>query len=460
MKTPQHMLIGSTLALSLGTVAEVNAEGFVDDAQVKLSMRNLYYNSDNRGSASAPRQEEWGQGFNLNLQSGFTTGTVGFGVDALAVLGIRLDGGGRAGDNASNVTRNPSARAGQGNMFPVDSDNNAVDQFSSLGLTAKARVSNTEARLGTLQPKLPVVMSNDSRLLPQTFEGGQITSKEFDNLVINAGQLKRAKGRASSDNTALSMSGAQKKADSQAFNFAGFDYQLSKDLLAQYYFGNLDDFYNQHFLGLTHKLSLGAGSLKSDLRYWYSDADGKNASAQGRNDGYLASGYYGKNAAGAALTRGEVDNQTWSALFTYSLSGHSLGLGYQAVQGDSNFPFINQGDVHPGSSGAGTYLITDRQIGNFTRAGERTWLAQYDYDFAAAGIPGLTTTLVYLKGTNAKSSSGDLGEWERDFTLSYVTQSGPLKGVAFAWRNAAFRSEIASGVDQNRLIISYSISLK
>ncbi|MNR38447.1 hypothetical protein D3C85_1565530 [compost metagenome] len=56
--------------------------------------------------------------------------------------------------------------------------------------------------------------------------------------------------------------------------------------------------------------------MKSDLRYWYSDADGKNASVQGRNDGYLAFGYYGKTATGAALTRGEVETQTWITLFT------------------------------------------------------------------------------------------------------------------------------------------------
>ena len=459
MNIPPRPLTSCAIALSLGAVAQAHAEGFVEDAQARLSLRNHYYNSDNRGSGSAPRQEEWGQGFNLNLQSGFTTGTVGFGIDALALLGVRLDGGGRAGDNASSVTRNPSARAGQGNMFPVDSDNAAVDQFSSLGLTAKLRVSKTEARLGTLQPRLPVVMYNDGRLLPQTFEGAQVTSKEFDNLSLTAGQLNRAKGRASSDKTALSMGGAQKNADTQAFNFAGLDYQLSKDLLAQYYFGNLEDFYQQHFLGLTHKLILGSGSLKSDLRYWYSDADGKNASAQGRDEGYLAAGYYGENSAGAALTRGEVDNRTWSALFTYSLGGHSLGLGYQAVEGNSNFPFINQGDVHPGSSGALTYLITDRQLANFSRAGERTWLAQYDYDFVSIGVPGLTASLAYLKGTDVQSANGELSEWERDFALSYVTQSGPLKGLGVTWKNAAYRSEVVSGVDQNRLILSYSISL-
>ena len=51
------------------------------------------------------------------------------------------------------------------------------------------------------------------------------------------------------------------QADSNAFYFAGGDYKLTKDLTAQYYYGNLDDFYTQHFLGLTHNLALGAGVL-------------------------------------------------------------------------------------------------------------------------------------------------------------------------------------------------------
>ncbi|MNP44648.1 Porin-like protein NicP precursor [compost metagenome] len=58
-----------------------------------------------------------------------------------------------------------------------------------------------------------------------------------------------------------------------------------------------------------------------------------------------------------------------------------------------------------------------------------------------------------------QSANGELSEWERDFALSYVTQSGPLKGLGVTWKNAAYRSEVVSGVDQNRLILSYSISL-
>jgi hypothetical protein len=42
-----------------------------------------------------------------------------------------------------------------------------------------------------------------------------------------------------------------------------------------------------------------------------------------------------------------------------------------------------------------------------------------------------------------------------------VVQGGALKGLGFAWLNASLRSDLASqrDVDENRLIVSYSLPL-
>lgn len=436
------------LAVAASTLSLVASADFISDSKATLDLRNLYFNSDNRESQNYSGQtEEWGQGFILNFQSGYTEGTVGFGVDAIGLLGVRLDSGGR------NVT---PAKPGQdrtpGQLFPLDTDGSAVSNYSKAGVTAKARISKTELRIGTLQPKLPVVTFNDGRLLPQLFEGGQITSSEIDSLTLTAGQLEHAKGRSSTDSRGLSIAGANSGATSQfvnTFYFAGGDYKLTKDLTAQYYYGNLEDFYKQHFVGLIHNYGLGGGNLKTDLRYFYSDSDGKNSSAAGRAEGYRSSGYW---AAGDS-DRFEVDNRTWSALFTYSHSGHELSAGYQQVSGNSAFPFLNQGD------GATSYLITDRQIGKFASAGERTWLAGYGYDFGKLGVPGLKASLTYLSGDNIDNATGDKKEWERDFRLDYALQEGALKGLGLSWRNASLRSEVANDTDENRLYVTYSLPL-
>ncbi|WXL27937.1 OprD family porin [Ectopseudomonas mendocina] len=430
-------------AVTLAAIANQATAAFIEDSKATLNLRNFYYDrNDKNTDDNRSEAREWGQAFQLNYISGFTEGTVGFGVDALGQLGVRLDGGGRAGKAGTDRT--------PGQLFPLESNGSAVDNFSKLGVTGKVRFSKTEARIGTLQPKLPVVTFNDGRLTPQTFEGGQITSNEIEGLTLVGGQLEHAVARASSDETSLRIGGAKGAADSNKFYFAGGDYKITDDLTAQYYYGNLEDFYKQHFLGLIHNWKLPTGSLKTDLRYFNSSSDGKNGSASGRAEGYVSNGYW---SAGDSKS-GEVDNRTWSALFTYSLSGHAVSAGYQQVSGDSAFPFLNQGD------GASAYLITDRQIGKFLSAGERTWLAEYSYDFAEVGVPGLKTTITYLSGDNIDSATGDKKEWERDFRLDYTLQEGTFKGLGFSWRNASLRGNTSTNdQDENRLIVSYSLPL-
>lgn len=439
----------STLALAITLAALANqatAAGFIEDSKATLNLRNFYYDRNDKNTANNNTEaNEWGQGLQLNFVSGYTQGTVGFGVDAIGLVGVKLDSGGTA--SKAERSSNPGA------LFPLESDGSAVDNYGKAGVTGKVRLSKTELRIGTLQPKLPVITFNDGRLLPQTFEGAQLTSAEIDGLTLTAGQLESTKTRSSTDDVALRIGGAGsvqgKAADSNEFIYVGGDYKITKNLTAQYYYGSLEDFYKQHFLGLTHNLALPVGALKTDLRYFNSGSDGKNGSLAGRTEGYKSSGFW---RAGDSNT-GEVDNNTWSALFTYSLSGHALSAGYQQVFGDSAFPFVNQGD------GASAYLITDRQIGKFASAGERTWLAEYGYDFTSAGIPGLKATVTYLSGNNIDAAASDRKEWERDFRLDYALQDGPLKGLGLSWRNATFRSNAATDLDENRLIISYSLPL-
>jgi len=442
----------STLAFAIaaGVLAQqAGAAGFVEDSKATLGLRNFYINSDNREGAGANKNEEWGQGFDLRFTSGYTQGTVGFGVDAIGLLGIRLDSGGGTNGN--------SGSAYGGTIFPSESNGKAVDNYSSLGLTAKAKISQTELKLGTLQPKLPVIVTNDGRLLPQTFQGGQITTNEITDLTLVGGQIEKAKGRNSSNNENLSISGANSRGvnwrDSNKFIYAGGDYKLTKDLTAQYYYGNLEDFYKQHFLGLTHNWAIGPGVLKSDLRYFNSSDDGNN----GNQSAYFSSGNY----SGVNSGRGKVDNNLYSGLFLYSVAGHTFGGGYQVSNGSSDFPWLNQGD------GSSAYLTTDMQIQKFARAGERTWQARYSYDFAKVGLAGLTAGVIYLKGDDIDTVSSTRGEFtgqserERDITVAYVVQEGPLKNLGVTWKNAMWRSDIAStrNQDENRLILSYSLPL-
>lgn len=447
----------STLALAVAVAAiaqQANSAGFIEDSKATLGLRNFYINTDNRDGAAKPsKNEEWGQGFDLRFISGYTQGTVQFGVDAIGLYGVRLDSG-------RGTSGNIAGTSSGGTVFPSDG-NRAVNDFASLGVTGKVKISQTELKLGTLQPKLPVIVTNDGRLLPQTFQGGQITTNDIKDLTLVAGQVEKAKGRNSSNNENLSIAGANGGSNynagkfSNKFYYAGGDYKITKDLTAQYYYGNLEDFYKQHFLGLTHNWAIGPGVLKSDLRYFNSSDDGKN----GDTAAYFSSGNYNNFNAG----KGKVDNNLYSGLFLYTVGGHTFGGGYQVSNGSSDFPWLNQGD------GSSAYITTDMQIQKFARAGERTWQARYAYDFAKVGVPGLTAGVVYLKGSDIDTIANNAGraettgqsEWERDITVAYVIPEGPLKNLGFAWKNAMWRTDLANtrSQDENRLIVSYSLPL-
>jgi hypothetical protein len=293
------------------------------------------------------------------------------------------------------------------------------------------------------------------------YEGGMATSKDIDGLTLTAGQIGHTITRASSNWTPLSVAGGAE--GSNQFRFAGGDWQVNKQLKLQYYYANLENYYSQHFGGLVHVLPITDNqSFKTDLRYFKSSDDGKNGEP----------GYVFNNNGGYAKHAGEVDNTTWSAMFTYSLGGHSLMLGYQDVSDDGGFVWLNQGNVtkrgitggNEGEGGSDFYLFTNAVVGQFVRAGETSKFGQYSYDFKGIGVPGLKASVAYIKGDDIKATSGsgpDLSEWERDERIDYTLQNGAAKGLTVTLRHGKYKGD-GTGLadsDQYRLIFNYPLSI-
>ncbi|MFB4393338.1 MULTISPECIES: OprD family porin [unclassified Pseudomonas] len=409
---------GATCGLLCGWLPVAGAAGFIDDSKLKLQLRNVYFNENfrdeqgmsARAAATAKSERvEWAQGFLLDYQSGFTQGTLGLGLDALGLVGFKLDSG--------------RGRSGTG-LLPVHDDGRAADAFASAGVTAKARLGKTVVKHGTLLPKTPVLVYNDARLLPQTYQGTQLTSTDIDDLTLTAGHLERFKLRDSSDSTGLYLDGYG-GGESGDFSFAGADYAFSKQLRLSYFHGQLEHFYRQDFAGLVHELPVAGGVLTTDLRYFRSRDTGAG---------------YG----------GAIDNDMFSGQLAYAHSGHTVGAGYQVLDGEAGLPYI---------SGATVYSFSNVGIGKFIEEEEKTWMASYAYNFAAAGVPGLTFMTRYLSGDNGRSGAAGLKEWERDVELAYVVQGGPLKGLGVKLRNYVYRADFARGRDSNRIYLTYDIAL-
>ena len=413
-----------TLAVALSLPIAAQA-AFIEDSKASLELRNFYMNRDFRDvpSTSQSKAEEWAQGFLLKYESGFTEGTVGVGVDAYGFTGFKLDSGG--------------GTDGTGLLLPKDNKGDVPSSYGELGAAAKFRISETTLRAGTLMPKLPVVSAGDARLLPQTFQGVQLTSLDVSNLTLNAGQLERDNQRNSTNNEAMAISLHNGKRDtskysksnanvSNKFDFFSGSYKWNDQLTTGYHFGKLDGVYKQHIVNGVFTLPIAEGqSLKADLRYAKTSDDESSG----------------------------IDNKAISGMLTYQLGYNSFGLGYQKMSGDTGYAYLLLTDPH---------LVNYIQIRDFAATDEKSWQARYDYNFAGLGIPGLNLMTRYVKGSNIYMGAGQSrgNEWERDTDIGYVFQEGPLKNLGVKWRNSTVRSDISVGkVDENRLIVSYTIPL-
>jgi len=388
---------------------------FIGDKKITLSTTNLYFNRDYR-SGPADRKE-WGQGFALNARSGYTEGTVGVGIDAIGWFAVKLDSG--------------SGRTRTG-LFPRHDDGHSADEYSRLGLVGKVKLSATELRYGSHVMNTPLVASSTSRLIPQTFEGTTLGSHEWAGLTLSAGRLSKVIGRDSTNAEKLQLSSSNGRypggIEADNFSFIGADYRFNEAYSGRYWYGELDDIYRQHFLGLTSSHKLGVGTLKSDWRLTTSHDSGKSKA-------------------------GKVDNRAFNAMLSYKLqNGHAVSAAWQQMSGDTGIAAI---------AGSDPYLINYVQISDFANAGERSWQARYDYDFAALGVPGLTFMARYLRGDHAKiGMTNDRGkEWERNIDIRYTVQQGVLKNAYVRWRNGVLRTDLANDdMNENRVYIGYSYS--
>lgn len=435
-----------TLAVALSLPIAAQA-AFIEDSKASLELRNFYMNRDFRNdfdstkAVSKPmvqhngyksrqsKSEEWAQGFLLRYESGFTEGTVGVGVDAYGFAGLKLDSGRGSADTGLLLPKDSNSNGKRGGSVP--------DSYGELGAAAKFRISETTLRAGTLMPKLPVVSAGDARLLPQTFQGVQLTSLDVSNLTLNAGQLERDNQRNSTNNEAMAISLHNGKRDtskysksnanvSNKFDFFSGSYKWNDQLTTGYHFGKLDGVYKQHIVNGVFTLPIAEGqSLKADLRYAKTSDDESSG----------------------------IDNKAISGMLTYQLGYNSFGLGYQKMSGDTGYAYLLLTDPH---------LVNYIQIRDFAATDEKSWQARYDYNFAGLGIPGLNLMTRYVKGSNIYMGAGQSrgNEWERDTDIGYVFQEGPLKNLGVKWRNSTVRSDISVGkVDENRLIVSYTIPL-
>jgi hypothetical protein len=220
----------------------------------------------------------------------------------------------------------------------------------------------------------------------------------------------------------------QRQVSSDAFNYLGGDYAFNaKRTSVSLWVGQLKDIYKQGFLGFKHSQPVGDWVLGANLGYYSAREDGDHL-------------------------LGTIDNRAFFSVLSAKRGGHTFSAGYQAMYGESSFPRVFA-NITPLGNEVPTY--------EFAYADERSWQARYDYDFVALGLPGLTTTVRYIRGDNVNTGQGYEGtDRERDLDIGYVVQSGVLKNLGIRVRNVAARSNYRTDIDENRVVLMYTWVLK
>lgn len=408
----------SALGMSQFAVAD-----FVKDSKLSLDLRNYYFNqgTDEFNGTEEVKGGQWGQAFMLNYKSGFTEGAVGFGVDLFGAVGYRL------ADHGDYT---------KGMLFQHDGEE-AHDRLNKAGATVKARVAGTTAYLGALRPNTPVFVANDARLLPQIVEGVLVTNQDIAGLTLSAGHVTKVSQRDSEWWQDMNVA-AEEDGLGGEFSLVGVDYKIMDGLTAQYYYGQLHNSYKQHFAGLKYSANVGAGKLGADLRFFKTSEDG---------DG---TGRFKTTAITPELDR-KNDNKVWSALVNYSIAGHTFGLGYQDLSGDTGFAQI----------GNTNYLISERMIGPglMARPDETVMLVSYGFDFGTVGVKGLSASVIHQVGDYDTATAKDRTEKETDLVIGYTIPEGQFKGLGARLMHGMYSGDDSADINQTRFIVNYSIPL-
>lgn len=435
------LLLTLASPLALAESAQEQANGFIEDSTWNVLNRTVYdhreyrHGASNSGSRNAykPRSErngyaeEWAYGLMGTLQSGFTQGLIGVGIDAHGYMALKLDSGG--------------GRAGKARLLGLDNDGYPKDNYGRAGAAVKLRMSNTVVSYGEQRVKTPVFSSSDSRLLPETATGVFVTSNEFNALKMVGGHFTESTDRNASSHDQGFVVNYSNGPKGDAFDLAGMVYTPAKNLTASLYTSRYQDTWNQHYLGAV-----------------FSQAIDDNQSVS------LNLNLYRTTNEGKALS-GTIDNTTWSLLGTYAHGPHNLSLGYQKVHGDTPFDYVTRGAI---------FITNAVQLSDFNAPNEQSWQARYDLAMTPWGLPGLVFSAAYVRGSHIDGSHVDpkggyayLGygkngkHWERDLEARYVVQSGTAKGAIISLRHNVHRGNSAQAeldTDQIRLAVEYPLT--
>lgn len=282
---------------------------------------------------------------------------------------------------------------------------------------------------GNQFPSLPVLSYDDSRLLPQSFTGALVTSREIDNLELSA-------GRFTADSPMSSP--ARDPNRLKSIDVFGGRYVVSDALNLSLYHSDVEDVFKKYYANVNYTQVLSEQqALNLDFNMYRTKYDNGSAAA-------LDMGGDGRNDR----------NTIWSLAARYSVGAHSFILAHQRNTGDAGYAY-DYGD------GGSTVYLANSYYSDFNLKDERSWQASYELNFAGYGVPGLTYKVAYVRGSNIDTGESKSGTERELFNqVSYVFQEGPAKDLSLRLRNSIYRADNNVGPDLNeiRAFVEYPLN--
>ena len=453
------------LAQGLSGSSQAQSTGFIEGSDLTLLSRNMAYykNFRNTDPQSQNYRNEWAQAEMLTFTSGYTQGTVGFGVDAFANGAVRLNsGGGTGGSSILPANGSHCAENDAGETVSCQGQ----DGYGMVGGAVKMRISETELKAGDLNPQSPVFGTWDGYLMPAHTNGLMFSSNEIKDLALQGGHFTSGNSENSTNRSGnLGTTYGYTRVDSA--NYIGGDYSFSEDLSGGLHAADFEDVWHQYYADLYHHWALGEEtSLLTSLNYYKIDDAGDSRA-------------------------GKINNDSFSAALALTTGAHTFTFAHQRINGDTPFDYLGisgfsgadnaANGANPLSAyngGGSIWLANSSQWCDFNAPGEKSYKLQYDLDASSLGIPGLSFMTRYVTGKDADGTGADAAgaygwenevrngeEWERDIQVAYVVQDGTAKGLSFKLRQATYRgnsdANINAGADNEevRLITEYPLDI-
>ncbi|MFC3172546.1 OprD family outer membrane porin [Acinetobacter vivianii] len=307
-------------------------------------------------------------------------------------------------------------------VLPFDRQTQSqASDYLKYGATLKLAYDKTLLSVGELWLDLPVTTSDASRQLITSYWGTNLKSQLSDQLYAEIGRVEKVSPRNEEDFRRFSFTSNGQTEYSDGLNYLDLRYQFTPSLKGEYYFGNLEDLYNKHYVGLEHIWKQPSFSLNSKLKYFNAKNDGNHF---------------------------KIDAQNLGLLEMLKVNNQSFGMGYQQIIGESAYPL-------PDGFLPELYFINWNTTG-FFKKDEKSYHVMYGYDFKDY-VPGLNALVKYVYGHDFKTANGEKNhETESNVILNYAFQQPSLKGFALQYLRIDYDVKHGNDFSENRFFVSYT----